>query len=151
LPAFDAGGDTGEPYAMFVTGTQMAEVEVDTRSGDVRVLRIVAAHDVGKPVFEEGVIGQVEGGVAMGIGFALTEEFVPGQTAGFKQYRIPRTRDVPEIVTILVGEDSEPPEFQVKGVGECSNMVTAPAITNAIAQATGYRVVKLPARLPARD
>jgi CO/xanthine dehydrogenase Mo-binding subunit/aerobic-type carbon monoxide dehydrogenase small subunit (CoxS/CutS family) len=151
LPAFDAGGDTGEPYAMFVTGTQMAEVEVDTRSGDVRVLRIVAAHDVGKPVFEEGVIGQVEGGVAMGIGFALTEEFIPGQTTGFKQYRIPRTRDVPEIVTILVGEDSEPPEFQVKGVGECSNMVTAPAITNAIARATGYRVVKLPARLPARD
>jgi CO/xanthine dehydrogenase Mo-binding subunit len=151
LPAFDAGGDKGEPYAMFATGTQMAEVEVDTRSGDVRVLRIVAAHDVGKPVFEEGVVGQVEGGVAMGIGFALTEEFVPGQTTGFKQYRIPRTRDVPEIVTILVGEDSEPPEFQVKGVGECSNMVTAPAITNAIARATGYRVVKLPARLPARD
>jgi aldehyde oxidoreductase len=151
LPEFDAGGDLGEPYAMFVTGTQMAEVEVDTKSGQVRVLRMIAAHDVGKPVFEEGVIGQVEGGVAMGIGFALKEEFVPGETTGFKQYQIPRTRDVPEIVTILVGGTGEPAELRVKGVGECSNMVTAPAITNAIAHATGYRVSKLPARLPTRN
>ena len=148
LPEFDAGGDLGEPYAMFVTGTQMAEVEVDTRSGDVRVLRMVAAHDVGRPIFEEGVVGQIQGGVAMGIGFALKERFVPGQTTGFKQYQIPRTRDVPEIVTILVGRADEPAELHVKGVGECSNMVTAPAITNAIAHATGYRVVSLPARLP---
>jgi CO/xanthine dehydrogenase Mo-binding subunit len=55
---------------------------------------------------------------------------------------------VPEIVTILVGEAREPKELEMKGVGECSNMVTAPAITNAIAQATGYRVVSLPARVP---
>jgi aldehyde oxidoreductase len=149
LPAFDAGGDLGEPFAMFVSGTQMAEVEVDKRSGDVRVIRMVAAHDVGKPVFEEGVIGQVEGGVAMGIGFALKEEFIPGETTGFKQYHVPRTRDVPEIVTILVGGHAEPDELQAKGVGECSNMVTAPAITNAIAHATGHRVIALPARLPA--
>ena len=151
LPAFDAGGGLGEPYAMYVTGTQMAEVEVDTKSGDVRVLRMVAAHDVGKPVFVEGLIGQIEGGIAMGLGFALKEEFVPGQTTGFKQYQVPRTRDMPEVVTILVGGTGEPPELQVKGVGECSNMVTAPAITNAIAHATGYRVLRLPARLPARD
>ena len=151
LPAFDPDSGLGEPYAMFVTGTQMAEVEVDTKSGDVRVLRMVAAHDVGKPVFAEGVIGQIEGGIAMGLGFALKEEFVPGETTGFKQYQIPRTRDIPEIVTILVGNPGEPPELRAKGVGECSNMVTAPAITNAIAHATGYRVVSLPARLPAGD
>jgi CO/xanthine dehydrogenase Mo-binding subunit/aerobic-type carbon monoxide dehydrogenase small subunit (CoxS/CutS family) len=151
VPAFDAGGGLGEPYAMYVTATQMAEVEVDTKSGDVRVLRVVAAHDVGKPVFVEGVIGQIEGGIAMGLGFALKEEFVPGQTTGFKQYQIPRTRDMPEVVTILVGGTGEPPELQVKGVGECSNMVTAPAIANAIAHATGHRVLRLPARLPARD
>lgn len=151
LPAFDPDGGLGEPYAMFVTGTQMAEVEVDTKSGDVRVLRMVAAHDVGQPVFVEGVVGQIEGGIAMGLGFALKEEFVPGRTTAFKQYQIPRTRDMPEIVTILVGDPGEPPELQVKGVGECSNMVTAPAIVNAIAHATGHRVVSLPARLPARD
>jgi aldehyde oxidoreductase len=151
LPVFDPGGDLGEPYAMFVTGTQMAEVEVDTRSGNVHVLRVVAAHDVGRPIFEEGVIGQIQGGVAMGIGFALKEEFVPGQTTGFKQYQIPRTRDVPEIVTILVRGTDEPRDRQVKGVGECSNMVTAPAITNAVAQATGHRVFALPVRLPPSD
>jgi CO/xanthine dehydrogenase Mo-binding subunit/aerobic-type carbon monoxide dehydrogenase small subunit (CoxS/CutS family) len=151
LPAFDAGGELGEPYAMYVTGTQMAEVEVDTKSGDVRVLRMVAAHDVGRPVFVEGVVGQIEGGIAMGVGFALMEEFIPGQTTGFKQYKVPRTRDMPEVVTILVGGDGEPPELEAKGVGECSNMVTAPAITNAIAHATGYRVLRLPARLPTGD
>ena len=132
----------GEPYAMYVTGTQMAEVEVDTATGAVEVLRVVAAHDVGRPAFLEGVVGQIEGGIAMGIGFALTEEFVPGETSGFKQYRIPRTRDVPEMVTILVGGDGEtgePPELQLKGVAECSNMVVAPAIANAIAHATGCR------------
>jgi CO/xanthine dehydrogenase Mo-binding subunit len=147
VPAFDAGGGLGEPYAMYVTGTQMAEVEVDTTSGAVRVLRVVAAHDVGRPVFVEGVIGQIEGGIAMGLGFALTEDFVPGETRGFKQYRIPRTRDVPEMVTILVGDPGDPPELQAKGVAECSNMAVAPAITNAIAHATGHRVLRLPVRL----
>jgi len=149
-PPFDPNGELGEPYAMFVTGTQLAEVEVDTKSGDVRVLRMVAAHDVGRPIFEEGAVGQVEGGVAMGIGFALSEEFLPGETAGFKDYRIPRTRDVPDIVTILVGADDDPPELRARGVGECSNMVTAPAITNAIANATGRRITRLPVRLEPR-
>jgi len=149
VPAYQVSVGLGEPYAMYVTGTQMAEVEVDTKSGAVRVLRVVAAHDVGRPVFVEGVIGQIEGGIAMGVGFALTEDFVPGETRGFKQYQVPRTRDVPEVVTILVGGTGEPPELQAKGVAECSNMVVAPAITNAIAYATGHRVLQLPARLRA--
>jgi CO/xanthine dehydrogenase Mo-binding subunit len=139
---------------MYVTGTQMAEVEVDVATGAVQVLRVVAAHDVGRPAFLEGVVGQIEGGIAMGVGFALTEEFVPGETSGFKQYRIPRVRDVPEMVTILVGGDGnagEPAELQLKGVAECSNMVVAPAIANAIAHATGQRMVDLPVRLSRRD
>ncbi len=149
VPPYKLSTELGEPYAMYVTGTQMAEVEVDTATGVVRVLRVVAAHDVGRPAFLEGVVGQIEGGIAMGVGFALTEEFVPGETGGFKQYRIPRTRDVPEMVTILVGGDMDagaPPELQLKGVAECSNMVAAPAIANAVAHATGQRVVQLPAR-----
>ena len=155
VPAYKLSTERGEPYAMYVTATQMAEVEVDTATGAVEVLRVVAAHDVGRPAFLEGVVGQIEGGIAMGIGFALTEEFVPGETSGFKQYRIPRTRDVPEMVTILVGgpgparDTDEPPELQLKGVAECSNMVVAPAIANAIAHATGQRVVQLPVRLSA--
>lgn len=138
---------------MYVSGTQMAEVEVDTAIGHVRVLRVVAAHDVGKPAFLDGLVGQIEGRIAMSVGFALSEEFVPGETSGFGQYRIPRTRDVPEVVTIPVGElgeAGEPPELQLRGVAECSNMVVAPAIANAIAQATGQRILDLPARLPRR-
>jgi CO/xanthine dehydrogenase Mo-binding subunit/aerobic-type carbon monoxide dehydrogenase small subunit (CoxS/CutS family) len=149
VPAFDPRSGLGEPYAMYVTGTQVAEVEVDTSSGAVRVIRVVAAHDVGTPVFVEGVIGQIEGGIAMGVGFALKEDFVPRETRSFKQYQIPRTRDVPEVVTILVSGDEEPPELRLKGVGECSNMAVAPAIANAIANATGQRVVDLPVRLTA--
>ena len=149
--SYDVGLGLGEPYAMYVSGTQMAEVEVDTKTGAVRVLRVVAAHDVGRPVFVEGVVGQIEGGIAMGVGFALKEEFVPGETLGFKQYQIPRSRDMPEIVTILVRGTGEPPDLQVKGVAECSNMVVAPAITNAIAHATGQRVLQLPARLQGGD
>ncbi len=151
VPAYDPSLGQGEPYAMYVSGTQMAEVEVDTRTGAVRVLRVVAAHDVGRAVFPEGVVGQIEGGIAMGLGFALTEEFIPGATTGFKQYRVPRTRDMPEMVTLLVGGAGGPPELEAKGVAECSNMVVAPAITGAIAHATGVRVVDLPVRLARRD
>jgi len=151
VPTFDASRGLGEPYAMYVSGTQMAEVEVDTKTGAVKVLRVVAAHDVGRPVFVEGVVGQIEGGIAMGVGFALKEEFVPGETRGFKQYQVPRSREMPEMVTILVGEGGEPTGVQAKGVAECSNMVVAPAITNAIAHATGHRVLQLPARLRGRD
>lgn len=147
LPPFDPAAGVGEPYAMFVTGTHVAEVEVDTESGDIRVLRIVAAHDVGRPVFPEGLVGQIEGGIAMGVGFALTEEFVPGETHGFREYRIPRTRDVPEMVTLLVGDPDEPPELRAKGVAECANMPVAPAIVNAVAHATGHRPTRLPIRL----
>jgi CO/xanthine dehydrogenase Mo-binding subunit len=151
LPAFDPSSGLGEPYAMYVTGTQMAEVEVDTRSGAVRVLRVIAAHDVGRPVFPEGVVGQIEGGIAMGLGFALTEEFLPGETRGFKDYRIPRTRDVPEMTTILVGDPGAPDDLRAKGVAECSNMVVAPAVANAVARATGQRLVRLPLRLRGAD
>ena len=149
VPAYQPSIERGEPYAMYVSGTQLAEVEVDTDSGSVRVLRVVAAHDVGRPVFVPGVVGQIEGGIAMGIGFALHEEFVPGETSGFRQYRIPRTRDMPEMITILVGDGEGTEEPEAKGVAECSNMVAAPAIANAIAHATGHRVLALPARLPA--
>jgi CO/xanthine dehydrogenase Mo-binding subunit len=87
----------------------------------------------------------------MGMGLALTEDFVPGETRGFKQYRIPRARDIPEMVTILVGDPGDRAELPVKGVAECSNMAVAPAITNAIAHATGRRVLRLPVRLEGSD
>ncbi len=151
VPAYAVSPERGEPYALYVSATQVAEVEVDTATGVVRVVRVVAAHDVGRPAFPEGLVGQVEGGIAMGIGFALSEEFVPGETTGFGQYRIPRTRDMPEMVTLLVGGSADgPPEVQLKGVAECSNMAVAPAIANALAHATGERVRHLPLRLAGR-
>jgi len=92
-----------------------------------------------------GARGQVEGAVVMGLGFALTEEFVPGVTRGFAQYRIPTTHDVPEVEAIFVERADPKGPFGAKGLGECALIPTAPAIVNAIADATGVRLTRLPA------
>lgn len=135
----------GNPYPSFSYGTQVAEVEVNTETGEVKVLRIVAAHDVGKAVNPVNLQGQMEGGVAMGLGYALTEEFIPGKTNGFAQYRIPTTRDMPEIEAIVVEVPEPSGPFGAKGAGESASVPTAAAIVNAIAAATGARVHQLPA------
>jgi CO/xanthine dehydrogenase Mo-binding subunit len=141
----DAVTSTGRPYATYASATQVAEVEVNVRTGVVRVLRVVAAHDVGKVLNPAGARGQVEGAVVMGMGFALTEEFIPGITRGFAGYRIPTTHDVPEIETIFVERPDPKGPFGGKGLGECALIPTAPAIVNAIADATGVRITRLPA------
>ncbi|MEE8362646.1 MAG: molybdopterin cofactor-binding domain-containing protein [Dehalococcoidia bacterium] len=133
------------PYAVYVSATHMAEVEVDLERGAVRVLRVVAAHDVGRAVFPQGVKGQIEGAVAMGIGFALKEEFLPGETVGFKEYRIPTAREMPEVVTLLVELGDPSAGLGAKGVAECATVAVAPAIANGIADATGARARRLPA------
>ncbi len=133
------------PYPVYVTATHLAEVEVDTESGRVRVLRIVAAHDVGRAVFPLGLKGQIEGAVSMGLGLALKEEFIPGETTGFKQYRIPTTHDTPEVVTLLVESVDPSASLGAKGAAECATVPVAPAIVNAIADAVGVRVCDLPA------
>jgi aldehyde oxidoreductase len=137
------------PFPVYVSATHLAEVEVDVERGAVRVLRIVAAHDVGRAVFPLGLKGQIEGAVAMGLGQALKEEFRPGETTGFKQYRIPTIREVPEIVTLLVEMTDPSASLGAKGAAECALVPIAPAIANAIADATGVRVHDLPAT-PAR-
>jgi CO/xanthine dehydrogenase Mo-binding subunit len=137
------------PYLVHVSATHMAEVEVDTRRGTVRVLRIVAAHDVGRAIYREGLKGQIEGAVSMGMGFALKEEFHPGVTAGFEDYRIPTAREMPEVVTLMVEMVDPSAGLGAKGAAECATVAVAPAITNAIANAIGVRVDRLPAT-PAR-
>jgi CO/xanthine dehydrogenase Mo-binding subunit len=135
----------GTPYATYAFACQMADVQVDPETGVVEVLRVVAAHDVGKAVNPSSVEGQIAGGVAMGIGFALMEEFVPGQTLSMSEYMIPTVLDTPAILPIIV-EDPEPTgPFGAKGVGEPALIPTAPAILNAIAQALGERIYNLPA------
>jgi CO/xanthine dehydrogenase Mo-binding subunit len=137
----------GIPYATYAFATHLAEVEVDTETGKVRVCRVVAGHDVGKAVHPRNIVGQIAGGVAMGVGFALMEEYVPGESDSFVNYLIPTLKDVPEVTPILV-EDPEPTgPFGAKGVGEPALIPTAPAILNAIADAIGERVYDLPASL----
>lgn len=137
----------GIPYATYAFACQMAQVEVDVLTGSVRVSKVVAAHDVGRALNPEAVKGQILGGVAMGVGFALMEEFQPGSTASMKDYHIPTVADMPEVVPIIV-EASEPTgPFGAKGVGEPALIPTAPAILNGIADALGERIYKLPANL----
>jgi CO/xanthine dehydrogenase Mo-binding subunit len=135
----------GVSYATYAFACQMALVEVDTGTGNVHVSRVIAAHDVGKAIHPQNVEGQIQGGVAMGLGFALMEEFKPGVTSSMADYHIPTSLDMPEVVPIIV-EDREPTgPFGAKGVGEPALIPTAPAILNGIAHALGSRIYQLPA------
>ena len=146
--ALDAKGQ-GAPYATYAFGAQIAVVDVDTQLGTVTPIRIHAAHDVGRAINPTQVEGQIEGGIAQGIGLALMEEYLPGRTENLHDYLIPTIGDVPEIEVLIV-EDPEPlGPFGAKGVGEPGLVATAPAILGAIRHATGVRVTKVPA-LPHR-
>ncbi|MGD9146679.1 MAG: molybdopterin-dependent oxidoreductase, partial [Anaerolineae bacterium] len=131
------------PY--FVTGAHLAEVEVNVDSGEVRVLRVVAAHDVGRVINPQGVQGQIEGAVLMSLGAALMEEYLPGLSTGFSDYYLPTIRSAPEIEVLPVEVPSHWGPLGAKGLGEAATLSTAPAILNAIYHATGARVRQLPA------
>ena len=134
----------GIPYATYGFAAQMAEVEVDVELGTVKVLRMVAAHDVGKAINPTLVEGQIEGGIAQGLGLALMEEYLPGRTENLHDYLIPTIGDVPLIECILI-EDREPlGPSGAKGIGEPALVPTAPAILGAVHQATGVRVKRVP-------
>ncbi|MGC9522245.1 MAG: xanthine dehydrogenase family protein molybdopterin-binding subunit, partial [Anaerolineae bacterium] len=143
---------TGEPYFCYVFGAQVAEVEVNRRTGRTRVRKIWAAHDAGTILYPQGAMGQMYGGIAQGLGYALSEAFryvdgVP-QQLDFDRYRIPRARDVPEIEgTYIQTSHSEGP-YGAKNLAEPVMIATAPAIANAYAHATGRRVRGFP--LPRR-
>jgi CO/xanthine dehydrogenase Mo-binding subunit len=140
----DANGQ-GNPYATYGFAAQIAEVEVDLDLGTVKVLRMAAAHDVGRAVNPTLVEGQIHGGIAQGLGLALMEEYLPGRTENLHDYLIPTFGDMPEIISILV-EDPEPlGPSGAKGVGEHSLIATAPAIFGGIEQATGVRPTQTPA------
>ena len=140
----DADGQ-GRPYQTYAFGAQIAEVEVDPELGTVKVRRIVAAHDVGRAINPTQVEGQIHGGIAQGLGFALMEAYVPGRTENLHDYLIPTVGDVPEIECILV-EDAEPSgPYGAKGVGEPALIPTAPAILGAIQDAVDVRITTLPA------
>ena len=139
----DADGQ-GIPYATYAFAAQIAVVEVDIELGTVKVLRMVAAHDVGRAINPTLVEGQIEGGIAQGLGLALMEEYLPGRTENLHDYLIPTIGDVPEIECILI-EDREPlGPSGAKGVGEPGLVPTAPAILGAVHHATGVRARRVP-------
>ena len=140
----DADGQ-GLPYAVFGFGAHMAEVAVDTELGSVKVLKITAAHDVGRAINPTLIEGQIEGGAAQGLGQALMEEFFPGKGENLHDYLIPTAGDMPEVESILIEDPSPVGPFGAKGIGEQAVIPTAPAILNAICHATGVRMRRAPA------
>ena len=140
----DAKGQ-GSPYAVYGYGAQIAELEVDMKLGTVKLIKITAAHDVGKAINPVLAEGQIEGGIAQGIGLALMEEYIPGRTENLHDYLIPTIGDVPPIETILVEVPDPEGPFGAKGLGEHVLIPTAPAILNAIRHATGVMVKRVPA------
>jgi aldehyde oxidoreductase len=135
----------GVPYAVFGFGAHLAEIEVDTELGTVRVLKVTAAHDVGRAINPTLIEGQIEGGVAQGLGMALMEEFFPGRGENLHDYLIPSAGDVPPVESILIEDPSPVGPFGAKGIGEQAVIPTAPAILNALHDAIGIRVRKVPA------
>jgi aldehyde oxidoreductase len=140
----DAKGQ-GEPYAIYGYGAQICELTVNTELGTVKLGRITAAHDVGRAINPTLVEGQIEGGIAQGIGMALMEEYIPGRTENLHDYLIPTIGDVPEIKSIIVEVEDPNGPYGAKGLGEHVLIPTAPAILNAIRHATGAVIRNLPA------
>ena len=139
----------GDAYQTFGWATQLAEVEVDTETGFVRVVRLASATDAGKAINPVGVEGQIQGGAVMGLGYGLYEQHIlengHPQTASLAFYLVPTTMDVPEIECLIVEVPEPTGPYGAKGVSEPATIPTAPAILNAIYDAVGIRVTETPA------
>ena len=139
----------GTPYAVYGYGAQVAEIEVDLQLGKVKVIRITAAHDLGRVINPLLAAGQIEGGIAQGLGMALMEEYIPGRTENLHDYLIPSAGDMPVVDTIFIEKPDPVGPMGAKGLGEHVLIPTAPAILNAIRDASGAEIDQLPA-LPHR-
>ena len=147
--ALDPVTGKGNPWQAYVYGSQIAEVAVDTFTGEVHVLGIWAAHDVGRAINPQGVEGQIEGGAAQSMGQAIMEDFTIKEgipvNKNFAKYILPTSVDIPVVHSTLV-EDPDPfSPLGAKGIGEPAPLPTTPAIINAIYDAVGVRIISLPA------
>lgn len=138
---------------MGVVGAHMVDVEVDPETGQVTILRYTASQDVGRAIHPSYVEGQIQGGVAQGVGWALNEEFIYDKNgrldnAGFLDYRMPVASDLPTIDAVMVEIPNPDHPYGVKGVGEIPLVPPLAAIANAIANATGKRLYELPMSPP---
>jgi CO/xanthine dehydrogenase Mo-binding subunit len=132
----------------FAFGTQVAEIEIDEDTGEVKILKIIAAHETGRTINKTMAEGQIEGSVVQGIGYTFFEKLVLENgrvfNDGFLDYKIPNIGDIPEIETILVETDDPHGPFGAKGIGEPGLVPTAAVIVNAIYNASAIRCHELP-------
>jgi aldehyde oxidoreductase len=148
--AYDAGplypGERPFTYTPnLTTGAHLADVAVDVETGQVKVLRVAAVHDVGRAINPPDAEGQVQGAIMMGIGSALLEDYQPGVTSGFADYVLPMIGEMPEMFVELVEVPSYRGPFGAKGLGESPTLPVAPAIINAVSRAIGARIRTIPA------
>jgi CO/xanthine dehydrogenase Mo-binding subunit len=138
-------GDVSPNYPF---AAHVAEVEVDLETGQVKLLNYVAAHDIGRAISRMGVEGQIEGAVAQGIGYALTEQMIYEKgvvvNSNLLDYKLTSANDMPPVKTVLVETNDPGGPFGAKSIGELSLVPVAPAIANAIRNATGINPTRLP-------
>ena len=138
----------GNTHSTHSFSAQGVEVKVDETTGEIKVLRVVSAHDLGRAINPQSCEGQIEGAVSIGIGYALSEgyQFDGGQplTNTFKDYGMPRATDIPRIETVLVETNDPMGPYGAKGVGQTGTLLPAPAIANAVEDAVGVRLTELP-------
>lgn len=149
--SWDEENGHGTPYFTYVYGCQVAEVEVDTGTGELSVINMAAAHDVGRAINTENVKGQIYGGVMMGLGYGIMEELEVNkgviQGTNFHDYMIPTIKDMPDIEPIIVENPDPDGPFGAKSIGEPTLELGSAAIANAVANASGKRIRSLPLNL----
>lgn len=150
ITGLDEETGQGERPAVFYTfGTQVADIEVDIQTGEIKVLKVTAAYEVGKVINPEMCKAQVQGGIVQGLGSALYEKLVlekgVPRNSDFVDYKIPVATDTPEMdITLLETSPQPDGPFGVKGIAEPTMVPTAPAIANALYDALGIRIMDLP-------
>jgi CO/xanthine dehydrogenase Mo-binding subunit len=149
--SWDEETGQGRPYFTYVYGCQVAEVEVDLGTGQIEVIKITAAHDVGRAINPACLRGQIYGGVMMGLGYGIMEELETEKgyikNTNFDEYLIPTIKDMPEITPIIVENPDPYGPYGAKSIGEPTLELGAVAIANAVAQATRRRIRDLPLNL----
>ncbi len=141
-------GTGGDMHVAFGFGAQAALVEIDPATAAIKVVKIIGAHDVGRAINPLTLEGQIEGGIIMCLGNALTEHFISEEgrtwTDVMARYKMPSIKHTPEIVSRIVEHQTADGPYGAKGIGELSSIPTTPAIVNAIAHAVGVRVYSVP-------
>jgi len=147
-PGINPETGQGALHEAYSYGAHAIELEVDTETGVITILRSVLAVDVGRAINPEIVEGQMEGGAAMGIGWAIMEETLMNQgvmeNTAFHNYMIPTVKDLPDLESIIVEHHNEAGPYGAKGVGEPPILAAAPAIRNALWDALGFKINEIP-------